>query len=110
MPNIPATISRAYWSNKAIFLFTPEYLLIFIVKSLFFSKLFPVYYHIFFLIFWIEEIFKIEFQKNSQIQIDEKEKTIEQIFSEHNEKDKLESVENWLRIIPRRKLPFLIYS
>jgi hypothetical protein len=53
----------------------------------------------------IEEIFKIEFQKNSQIQIDEKEKTIEQIFSEHNEKDKLESVENWLRIIPRRKLP-----
>jgi hypothetical protein len=27
----------------------------------------------------IEEIFKIEFQKNAQIQIDEKEKTIEQI-------------------------------
>ena len=53
----------------------------------------------------VEEIFKIEFPKPVTAQIDEKNKKIEQIFSEYNEYDKLKSVENWLRMRPRRKLP-----
>ena len=53
----------------------------------------------------VVDIFKIEFPKSVAAQIDEKNKKIEQIFSEYNEYDKLKSVENWLRMRPRKKLP-----
>jgi hypothetical protein len=53
----------------------------------------------------VEEIFKIEFPKPVTAQIDEKNRKIEQIFSEYNEYDKLKAVENWLRIRPRKPLP-----
>jgi hypothetical protein len=53
----------------------------------------------------VEDIFKIEFPKSVAAQIDEKNKKIEQIFSEYNEYNKLKSVETWLRMRPRKPLP-----
>jgi hypothetical protein len=53
----------------------------------------------------VEDIFRIEFPKSVTTQTYEENRKIEQIFSEYNEYDKLKSVENWLRIRPRKPLP-----
>jgi hypothetical protein len=53
----------------------------------------------------VEDIFRIEFPKSVTTQTYEENRKIEQIFSEYNEYNKLKSVETWLRMRPRKKLP-----